>query len=180
MKPEASIDNPRFLRVLAFVLKWETVFDRKGQPVAENDPDDAGGLTKFGIDQRSHPNVDIRSLTKGLAAAIYHREYWLPVRAHELPIPVGEVVFDIAVNNGNARAVKWLQQILGVKVDGFIGPKTLAAARTANPSVLSSKLLARRAVFYRSIARGAKAKFLKGWLNRNVALSEFVEKTRSA
>lgn len=173
MKPEASINSPRFRRALDFVLKWETVY-RKGEAVATNDPADTGGLTKFGIDQRSHPNINIRSLTKGLAAAIYHRDYWLPVRAHELPVPVGEVVFDIAVNNGKARATKWLQQILGVKADGFIGPKTLAAARTTDSLILASKLLARRESFYRSIARGRKTKFLRGWLNRNAALSNFI------
>jgi lysozyme family protein len=30
--------------------------------IAERDPDDPGGLTKFGIDQRSHPTVDINAL----------------------------------------------------------------------------------------------------------------------
>lgn len=174
MKPEASIESPRFRRALDFVLKWETVFDRKGNPVAEYDPDDPGGLTKFGIDQRSHPNVDIRSLTKEIAAAIYHRDYWLPVRAHELPVPVGEVLFDIAVNNGKARATKWLQEALDVNVDGFIGPVTLAAAQKADPTELGAKLIACRATFYRNIAKGRKSKFLKGWLNRNAGLREFV------
>ena len=175
MKPEASIDSPRFLHALDFVLQWETVFDRKGNPVAENDPDDPGGLTKFGIDQRSHPHMDIRKLTKQDATAIYHRDYWLPVRAHELPIPVGEVVFDIAVNNGKARAAKWLQEILGLEPDGFIGPVTLAAAASADAQALSAKLLARRACFYRNIGKGRKSKFLKGWLNRNAALASWAQ-----
>ena len=55
------------------------------------------------------------------------------------------MVFDIAVNNGKARAAKWLQTLLGVKVDGFIGPVTLAAAQKANPQALAAKLLSRRA-----------------------------------
>lgn len=175
MKPEASIDSPRFRRALDLVLKWETVFDRKGNPVAEHDQDDPGGLTKFGIDQRSHPHIDIRKLTKECAAAIYHRDYWLPIRAHELPTPLGEVVFDIAVNNGKSRAARWLQEALGVTADGFIGPVTLAAAKKADASALAAKLIARRASFYRSIAKGRKSKFLKGWMNRNAALTGFVE-----
>ena len=121
----------------------------------------------------SHPNINIRSLTRECAVAIYHRDYWLPVRAHELPSPAGEVIFDIAVNNGKARAAKWLQEALGVTVDGFIGPRTLEAAEKADPAALAKALLARRAAFYRSIARGGRAKFLAGWLNRNEALRKF-------
>ncbi len=173
MKTESSIESVRFRRALVFVLKWETVYDKKGNPVAENDPDDPGGLTKFGIDQRSHPNLNIRSLTEQTATSVYHRDYWLPVRAHELPVPVGEVLFDIAVNNGKARAVRWLQEILGVKTDGFVGPITLAAAEKSSPPSVAAKLFSRRASFYRSIARGKKAKFLKGWLNRIDALVDF-------
>lgn len=173
MKPEASIESPRFRRALDFVLKWETVFDKKGNPVAENDPDDPGGLTKFGIDQRSHPGIDIRALSKESAAAIYHRDYWLPLRCHELPVPVGEVVFDIGVNNGKSRAAGWLQEAVGVEQDGFIGPDTLRAATTSDAQALTKKLLSRRNTFYRNIAKGRKAKFLKGWLNRNSALGEF-------
>lgn len=177
MKPEASIDNPRFRRAVDFALKWETVFDKKGNPVAECDNDDPGGLTKFGIDQRSHPHLDIRKLTKADAVAIYHRDYWLPLRCHELPLPVGEVVFDIGVNNGKARAAKWLQETLGVAADGFIGPVTLKAAGEAGAEALAAKLLTRRATFYRNIAKGRKAKFLKGWLNRNAALRDFADAT---
>jgi lysozyme family protein len=177
VKPEASIDNPRFRRVVDFVLKWETVFDRKGNPVAENDPDDPGGMTKFGIDQRSHPHLDIRKLTKPDAVSIYHRDYWLPLRCHELPAPVGEILFDIGVNNGKARAAQWLQETLGVAVDGFIGPITIRAATSAVAQALAAKLLARRATFSRTIAKGRKAKFLKGWLNRNSALRDFTAPT---
>lgn len=180
MKPEASINNPRFRHALDFVLKWETVFDRKGRPLTENDPDDPGGRTKFGIDQRSHPNTDIRSLTEETAAAIYHRDYWLPVRAHELPVPVGEVTFDIAVNNGKARAIRWLQETLGVRVDGFVGPKTLAAASCGDTSAIAQRLLSQRAAFYRSIARGRRAKFLRGWLNRNNALQAFADESSAS
>ena len=170
-----STPPPRLTRVLDFVLQWETVFDRNGTPVAENDPDDPGGLTKFGIDQRSHPGTDIRNLTRALATDIYRRDYWQKIRGDELPVPLGEVLFDIAVNNGRARGIKWLQEELGVEVDGVIGPITLDAIRKAKPESLAKALLARREGFYRAIATGGKAKFLKGWLNRNHALGAFIE-----
>ena len=39
-------------------------------------PNDPGGLTKFGISQRSYPNIDIRKLTREDSKAIYRRDFW--------------------------------------------------------------------------------------------------------
>ncbi len=142
----------------------------------EDDPDDRGGATKFGIDQRSHPDVDIRALTETQAKEIYRTEYWGRVRADELPPKVGEVVADIAVNNGVTRAAKWLQEASGAAPDGVIGPRTITAARRLNPETLALALVHRREIFYRSIASGRQAKYLRGWMNRNRSLeAEFVE-----
>ena len=63
--------DERFEAMIDFVLQWEVVKDRQGNVIAEDDPDDPGGLTKYGIDQRSHPNVDIRNLTEEEAKDIY-------------------------------------------------------------------------------------------------------------
>lgn len=157
----------RFTRWFDWLMIWE------GESY-ENDPDDPGGATKYGIDQRSHPEVDIRALTRDEAKRIYHADYWSRVKADDLPAGVGEVVADIAVNNGRARAARWLQQAVGVTVDGKIGPQTLAAAQTANKHQLIQALIDRRAEFYREIAKGKMSKFLRGWLNRNRDLERFV------
>ncbi len=42
----------------------EVVLHHEGGYV--NDPDDPGGETNFGIAKRSHPDVDIANLTKGV------------------------------------------------------------------------------------------------------------------
>jgi len=42
--------------IIPWLFKWEGTY-------YEDDKDDPGGATKFGIDQRSHPHVDIRNLT---------------------------------------------------------------------------------------------------------------------
>ncbi len=162
MKPDA-----RFEKWFTWILKWEGV-------VYENDPDDPGGATKFGIDQRSHPKENIRNLTRERAAEIYWNEYWTKCFAHELPAGVGEVLANIAVNAGHGRASKWLQAIVGVTVDGKIGPMTLAAAKAESPTELSVALLNRTEQHYRSIAKGSLAKYLKGWLNRNNDLRKFI------
>lgn len=164
MTPDA-----RFQNWFNWLLKWEgTVF--------ENDPDDPGGATKFGIDQRSHPKEDIRNLTRERAAEIYWTEYWTKCRAHEMPAKLGEVVANIAVNAGHGRASKWLQTIVGTLPDGIIGKATLEAVARWNPDQLAKALLDRTEEHYRSIAKGRLAKFLKGWLNRNNDLRALILK----
>ena len=37
-----------------------------------DDPDDKGGMTKYGISKRSYPDVDIENLTKAEAVQIYY------------------------------------------------------------------------------------------------------------
>ncbi len=161
-----ALMSPRFLAFMPFIFKWE------GEAY-ENDPDDPGGATKYGIDQRSHPQVNIRDLTKAQASEIYWHEYWQKVLADALPSDVGEVMMDIAVNNGRGRAIRWLQQLAGVTADGALGPNTLKAAMIKGPS-LAFDLLSRREAFYHEIATGKLRKFLKGWLNRNHDLRRLI------
>lgn len=159
--------SDKFLRAVDFTLRWE------GSEF-EDDPDDAGGATKFGIDSRSHPGVDIRHLTRDGAIAIYHNEYWNKMRCEELPSPVAEVVFDIGVNNGTGRAAKWLQREVGTEPDGVIGPFTIEATNLKDPREVAMHLALRRDAFYEEIARGRQAKFLNGWLNRNADLKTLI------
>jgi lysozyme family protein len=163
----------RFTKFMPFIFKWEGGYD--------NDPDDPGGETKYGIDKRSHPNEDIKNLTKERATEIYFSDYWR--KCGELPPGVGEVVFNIGVNCGNARAGKWLQQAINrqdkvraIAEDGKIGPMTIAAANLCDGPLLTEMLLDRTEAHYRSIARGRLAKFLRGWLNRNNDLRAYVAK----
>lgn len=151
----------RFDGFFEWLMRWE------GE-VYENDPADPGGATKFGIDQRSHPDVNIRRLSREQAKAIYLSDYWTPLRCNALEVPLDWIMADIGVNNGRTRAVKWLQETVGVTADGVFGPITLHAVQSAQDvNVLCEQLLNRRERFYRAIATGAQRKFLKGWLNRN-------------
>jgi lysozyme family protein len=156
----------RFLKYFPLLIDFEG-------SVFENDPDDAGGATKFGIDQRSHPGEDIQHLTLDRAREIYWNDYWLPVHGDEMPKGVGEVMFDIAVNNGRGRAIKWAQETSGATADGVLGPKTIAAINAFGTN-MARTLIERREDFYRSIAKGSQAKYLRGWLNRNNRLWDYV------
>ena len=132
----------RFLAMWPFLVEWE------GSRY-ENDPDDPGGETRWGIDKRSHPKEDIKHLTEDRAKAIYLDEYWHANRCEKMPFPMGEAYFDTCVNCGAGRAAKLLKISRSAK--GFLD------ARDA---------------FYRRLAeaRPRSKKYLKGWLNRTAAL----------
>lgn len=178
----------RFLAFLPFVLAHETTFARNhdgdyAYAIAEHDPDDPGGTTKFGIDQRSHPDVDIEHLTLDRARQIYDRAYWGPSQAEVLPKGVGEVTFDSAVNCGTGKAVTWLQEVLADMghyhgaIDARIGPLTVAAAAAVEPPQLVAALLAKRRHYYERLAatRPAMRKYLRGWINRIEDLAKVVK-----
>ncbi len=136
----------------------------------ENDPDDPGGETKYGIDKRSNPTVDIANLTKDGAKAIYFREWWTPYAAMGLPPIVLAKMFNMAVNVGRGQANKFLQRVLGVNDDGNVGPITLAAIKTIIPpgTVIRDRLRMQQATFYADLAarKPVLRKFLRGWLRR--------------
>lgn len=154
-----------FDEAFQFLLEWEGTS-------YEDDPEDPGGATKYGIDQRSHPNVDIRNLTEAQAKAIYQTE-WEEDLIPYLKHPFSIVAFNFCVNAGKVRAVKLAQQALGLTVDGVLGPITKAAILAADPVVLSKAVIAKANQFYEVLGE-RMPKFLKGWLNRDADLETLV------
>lgn len=75
-------------------------------------------------------------------------------------------VYDFGVNSGTSRSAKYLQLSAGVKDDGIIGKQTLAAVNSADRKVIYYDFNKRRETFYKSIAKGNQAQFLKSWLSR--------------
>lgn len=168
--------DKNFLKWIEFIFKWECVFDKQGNVIFEDDKDDPGGVTKYGVDQRSHPTLDIKNLTRDQALQIYYDSYWLAVKADKLPFKIAAVVANIGVNTGKGNASHWLQNALKINADGIIGPKTIEAANKADVADICDRLLNHLEGFYKSIATGKKQKFLKGWLNRTTALRTFISK----
>ena len=172
--------NARFCAFIPLILAHEEEFNRDGSVHTEHDPDDPGGTTKFGIDQRSHPKVNIAGLTEEDATEIYFDE-WTKAPCDELPLPLGEMIFDIMVNGG--PAILWLQQALtstgdsGVVADGFCGPKTIAAAGALDVARLRQVAALiyqdRTARFERLAQKPGFAKYRRGWLARNQDLKNW-------
>ena len=124
---------------------------------------DPGGLTNYGISQRSYPTLNIAALTLDDAKAIYRRDYWNPIRGDELPSGLDLTLFDSAINQGPDTAIKLLQQALHTTDDGIIGPKTLSLSDVAMPNLLDA-FAAERALRY-EFNRNEET-FGRGWYRR--------------
>jgi lysozyme family protein len=144
---------------------------------------DPGGATNMGITLRVYrrwmkrhgPTASarrtvpskgaLRNISKSTAKQIYDDFYWTPISGAKLAGPVAWVVFDSAVNQGTGQAAKFLQRAVGgLKVDGKIGPKTLAAAAARDPYELATEIAVRRALHYTALRHFAT--FGRGWLRR--------------
>ncbi len=155
-----------------FAKALDVVLHHEGGYV--NHPNDPGGETIYGISRRSHPDVWAKGRpTLEDAKRIYHRDYWLPIKADAMPYPVALMVFDAAVNAGNRRAAILLQRALRVTADGSIGPVTLAAANRADTRTLVNHIAAERIVFNSGLSNWGS--FGLGWSRRvvDVAITAF-------
>ncbi|HXG76461.1 MAG TPA: glycosyl hydrolase 108 family protein [Gaiellaceae bacterium] len=143
-------------RAVAFVLEEE------GEHA--DDPHDPGGDTWYGISRAAYPALEPWPPTKETAIALYRRDYWEATRVAQLPPPLALAVFDAAVNMGRVRAVRLLQETLGVTIDGVIGPVTAAAAHAVEARRVLADYLTRRVLVY--VALPGFPRYGRGWIGR--------------
>ncbi len=160
----------------AFLRAVDRVLADEGGYV--DNPADPGGETAYGISRQEYPCLDLKKLTRQDAIALYYRDFWCRGRYADLPEPVAEKLFDLAVNIGPEAAARCLQRALraaGRRVadDGVIGDLTVLAACAAEKGALLSALRSEAAGHYRVVAARwpggravAEREFLQGWLNR--------------
>ena len=138
-----------------------------------NHPKDPGGATNFGITQRTYTSWlksqrltsrSVRHITMDEVAAIYKQEYWDKVKGDDLPYGLDYAVFDFAVNSGPSRSAKFLQALVGAKVDGVIGSQTLSLVKHMNTQSLVSSLCSRRLAWLRGLTTWGT--FGRGWERR--------------
>lgn len=140
---------------LAFTFQWEG-----GYSGDSNDPGNwTGGAVGSGIMIGSNRGISapvwkeanpgqgdswltttMQTLTPSDAEAIYKNKYWNPIQGDSLSAGLDLLVFDEAVNVGVSGAVKIFQGVLMVVQDGVIGPQTMGAVASFDPSVLIAKL----------------------------------------
>ena len=160
-------------------LAAEGAFDEDGDGKADFDLDFDGDID----------GADIRALSVGDAKFLYNRCFWQSLGADALPKPLGEMLFDQAVNGGLHAAKKLLQRAINqsmwaiaktagspvlLKIDGTLGDQTrkqllrvLQYPALGMPALISAYRDAARD-HYRAIVRRwpSQQRFLRGWLAR--------------
>ena len=147
----------------------EAVLHHEGGYV--NDPKDPGGETNYGIAKRSHPDVDIKNLTREGAKEIYKEVYWDKNKVESLPEDLWHIYFDMCVNQGKGRAVKIIQRAVNGKggsltVDGGMGPMTIAAIGKSRVEL--DRVRAYRVKYYADLVtrKPDLERFYFGWFKR--------------
>ncbi|MEP9376962.1 glycosyl hydrolase 108 family protein [Aquabacter sp. CN5-332] len=151
------------------IEKWEGTFD--------NDPDDPGGATNFGITigdlarwrKRNVSVQEVADLPRPEARQIFMEFYWKPARCGELPLAIAQMVYDTSILAGLGRGGRTLQQALnkqgvGLAVDGIIGPATVNAARRGNLEEAVGDFAEIAEAYLRG--RPGFGKYGRGWMNR--------------
>jgi lysozyme family protein len=156
-----------------------------------NNKADTGGETYAGISRNNWPKWEgwkridaiknksggsvkvINSFAKedeclnNLISEFYKQNFWDVLKLDLVnDQQLANSVYDFGVNSGTGRSAKFLQQSAGVKDDGVIGNITLHAVNSADRKVIYYDFNKRRETFYKSIAKGNQAQFLKSWLSR--------------
>ncbi len=145
---------------------FELILGHEGK--YSNHPADPGGETMYGITARvarRHGYLgNMRYLPLAKAKEIFTLEYWLGVRANQLPAELRFDMVDFGYNSDPRRAIQFLQEILDVDPDGVLGPVTLAALSKVDPIRTCAVLSGKRLLFLADLHTWNQ--FGKGWARR--------------
>lgn len=142
-----------------------------------NDSKDKGGATNKGITLTTYRSFfgnsksveDLKNISDAQVQTIYKIGFWDKIKGDLITNQsVANFIADFAVNSGSVRAIRYVQTILGVSIDGVLGNKTLAALNSADQRTFFSKLKEQRKSFYNQIVSNnpSQSKFLNGWMRR--------------
>ena len=163
-----------------FVLRQE---DSTLAGTITNESNDAGGLTRFGLSAKWHPelveagfyeaSMDAQTALP-IAQQAYETAYASPLCLTQINSQaIANALLSFAVNCGTFSATEILQQVCGAVADGHMGQNTVAAINRQDPATLLAAYCAMEANHYRGIvdANPTQQKFLAGWLNRVAAVA---------
>lgn len=158
-----------------FVIKWES--DKYANNVG-----DKGGPTKYGITLDTWKHVgydkngdkkidanDVKLLDKNDFMLVLKKNFWDKWKADNIKNQsIAEIVVDWLWASGKWGII-YPQRILGVKDDGIVGNKTIAALNNyPNQEKLFNLIKAARLQFVDNIVKRnpSQKKWINGWKNR--------------
>ena len=104
-----------------------------------------------------------------VAKQVYRKQYWNTIDGDLINSDlIAAMLLSFSVNDNSLIAVEALQRVLGVDVDGHIGPGTLSELNSKDPAAVAEQFRLQWIDFYHQIVKIAPSKqqFLEGWLNR--------------
>lgn len=162
-------------KLIPIIFKWEGGF--------VDDPADYGGATNMGVTIGTWRKVgydkdgdgvidvdDLKLLTReDVVSHVLRPYYWDKWQADKINNQsVANILVDWVWASG-AYGIKIPQKVLGVGIDGIVGPKTIAAINSyPDQKELFEKIKQERIDFIDRIVanRPTNKKFKRGWLNR--------------
>ncbi len=144
------------------------------------DPNDPGNLTggqvgdgvlrgtKYGISAAAYPHLDIPNLSLETARQLAKTKYWDVLDGDSIPYGVALLMFDFGYNAGDREAVVVAQRALfpGMRPDGILGPRTLAAFHMASVKDFALEFTAYRLRAYSEMPLWANDGL--GWTRRAI------------
>lgn len=147
------------------------------------DANDPGGPTKYGITcydlaEYDHEPMNsmatwapiVEAMPLSTAEVIYEEKYAVAVDFDQLNTGCDCAIFDFDVNSGNT-AIRYAQQVVGVAIDGKMGPITLQAINNSDPTSFINSLCDARLGFLHGLTTWSV--FGTGWNNRVADLRSY-------
>lgn len=168
-------------------LPFDEMFEKAKLTGWANDPDDSGGATMCGVttatwksvgyDKDGDGDIDMYDLKLITFDDWYSRvlkpHFWDRWKADQINCQaIANTLVDWVWASG-ANGIKIPQRILGVKIDGIVGPKTIAAINAADAKALFNQIQSARNNFIEDCIRKKpkNKKFRNGWLRRLNAIT---------
>jgi lysozyme family protein len=141
---------------------------------------DKGGATNYGITattlgvyrrlNRQATVAEVRAMKPDEARAIYRAQYCAPFECVPFDALKAQLC-DFGVNSGVMTAIRTLQKVLGVPMDGVLGDRTRTALAVMPQHIVNDALVGARIGLLSAIVdRDASQQvYLHGWVKRAVS-----------
>ena len=135
-----------------------------------NNPADAGGRTIYGISERANPDLWVNGPPSEAQARQRFMDRYVTVPGFDrIADPKLQAqLIDMGITSGPAVAIQRLQEVIGVKADGVLGPQTLAVLATKDPRKTNNSLACARINMICKLvgSKPSQLQFLVGWVSR--------------